>query len=70
MKRTPTLLILAVMLLAGCALDGPFQHGTEQFSLDMVQNDDSSKSHGEALFDLASEGIAQRRVVGWIDRAT
>jgi hypothetical protein len=70
MKRTPSIFILAVMLFAGCAMDGPFQHGTEQFSLDMVQNDDPSKSHAEALFDLVSEGIAQRRVLGWIDRAT
>jgi len=70
MKRAPAMIILSIMLIAGCTLDGSLQNRTERFSLDMVQNDDPSKSYGEALFDLISEGTAQRRVLGWIDRAT
>jgi hypothetical protein len=70
MKKTPTLIIVAVVLIAGCAADGPLPNRAERFSIDMVQKDDPSKSYGEALFDMISEGSAQRRVLGWIDRAT
>jgi hypothetical protein len=70
MKQASSIFILAVMLIAGCALDGSLQNGTEHYTISMIRNDDPSKSSAEALFDMISEGTAQRRVLGWIDRAT
>ena len=70
MKKIPGIFFIALMLLPGCTLDGPLTGKTDRYSLGMVQDEDPSKSSAEALFDMIAEGTAQRRVLGWIDRAT
>jgi hypothetical protein len=68
--RTLVMFIFVVFLATSCVINGSFPITAEHFSVDTVEKDDPEKSYGEAVFDRISEGNAQRRAIGWKDRAT
>lgn len=70
MNKALLLFVAAAVLIAGCTLDRPLADDAGRFSLDTVQKADISESYGEALFDTISGGLSQKRVIGYIDRAT
>ena len=70
MARTLSMLLLIVLLAAGCAMNGSFPIMAEHFSITTVEKNDPEKSYGEVTFDKISGGGARRRVIGWKDRAT